>query len=66
LEGKKNLADRPSRRPSFEIGYEYSTAQLVATQATNVTVEPHDNILPAINAAQQTDSLAIGVKSKMN
>jgi len=66
LEGKKNPADGPSRRPDYEIGYERPTAQLLATLATNITVEPYDDLLPAIKAAQETDSLVIGMKSRIN
>jgi hypothetical protein len=66
LEGKKNPADGPSRRPDYEIGYERPTAQLLATLATNITIEPYDDLLPAIKAAQETDSLVIGMKSRIN
>jgi hypothetical protein len=66
LEGKKNPADGPSRRPDYEIGYERPTAQLLATLATNITVEPYDDLLPAIKAAQEKDSLVIGMKSRIN
>jgi len=66
LKGKKNPADGLSRRPDYEIGYEIPTAQLLATLATNITVEPYDDLLPAIKAAQETDSLVIGMKSRIN
>ena len=66
LEGKNNPADGPSRRPDYEIGHERPTAQLLATLATNINVELYDDLLPAIKAAQETDSLVIGVKSRIN
>jgi len=66
LEGKKNPADGPSRRRNYFIGYEKPTAQLLATLVPNITVEPYDDLLPAITIAQQTDSLVIGMKSRIN
>jgi len=59
LEGKKNPADGPSRRPDYEIGYERPIARLLATLAA--TVEPYDDLLPAIKTAQASDSLAADV-----
>jgi hypothetical protein len=50
FEGKKNPADRPSRRPDNEIGYERATAQLLATSAAT-TVEPYNDLLQEIQAA---------------
>jgi len=64
LEGKKNLADGPSRRPDYEIGYERLTARLLATLATN-TVEPYDNLLQEIKTAQAIDALAANVKRRI-
>jgi hypothetical protein len=61
LEGKKNAADGPSRTPDYEIGYEREIARLLAA----ITVEPYDDLLPAIKAAQGTDSLAISMKLKI-
>jgi hypothetical protein len=66
LEGNKNPTDVPSRRPGYEIGYERPTAQLLPTLATNITVEPYDDLLPVIKAAQETDSLVIGMKARIN
>jgi len=64
LEGKKNPADGPSRRPDYEKGYERPTARLLATLAAT-TVEPYNNLLPAIKAAQASDSLATDVKRRI-
>jgi len=64
LEGQKNPADGPSRRPDYEKGYERPTARLLATLAAT-TVEPYDNLLPAIKAAQASDSLATDVKHRI-
>jgi len=61
LEGKKNSADGPSRRPDHEISYERQIARLLAT----TTVQPYDHLLLAIKAAQGTDSLAISNKLKI-
>jgi len=64
LEGNKNPADGPSRRPDYEIGYERPTARLLAKLATT-TVEPYNDLLQAIRTAQATDSLAIDVNKKI-
>jgi hypothetical protein len=64
LEGKKNPADGPSRRPDYEEGYERPTARLLATLAAT-TVSPFDDLLPAIKAAQDTDPLATDMKNKI-
>jgi hypothetical protein len=64
LEGKKNPADGPSRRPDYEIGYERPTARLLATFATN-TVEPYDDLLQEINTAEAIDALAADVKRRI-
>jgi hypothetical protein len=64
LEGKKNPADGPSRRPDYEIGYERPTARLLATLATN-TVEPYDDLLQEIKTAQAIDALAADVKRRI-
>jgi len=63
LEGKKNPADGPSRRPDYEIGYERPIARLLATLAA--TVEPYDDLLPAIKTAQASDSLAADVNRRI-
>jgi len=64
LEGKKNPADGPSRRPDYEEGYERPTARLLATLAVT-TVEPFSDLLPAIKAAQNTDPLVTDMKNKI-
>jgi len=61
LEGSKNPADGPSRRPDYEIGYERPVARLLAT----VSVEPYDDLMPAIIAAQASDPLAADVSAKL-
>jgi len=60
LEGSENPADGPSRRPDYEIGYERPVARLLAT----VSVEPYDNLMPAIIAAQASDPLAVHLSAK--
>ena len=64
LEGSKNPADGPSRRSDYGIGYERPTARLLAT-LTESNVEPYNDLLPTIKAAQATDSLAIDVNEKI-
>jgi hypothetical protein len=64
LEGKKNPADRPSRRPDYEEGYQRPTARLLATLAVT-TVEPFSDLLPEIKAAQDTNPLATDMKNKI-
>jgi len=64
LEGKKNPADGQSRRPDYEEGYERPTARLLATLAVT-TVEPYNDLLPAIKAAQASDWLAADVKRRI-
>jgi len=64
LEGKKNPADGPSRRPNYEIGYERPTAQLLATLAT-IIVEPYDDLLQEITTAQAIDSLGADMKHRI-
>jgi len=59
-EASKNPADGPSRQPDYEIGCERPVARLLAT----VSVEPYDNLMPAIIAAQVPDSLAVDVFAK--
>jgi hypothetical protein len=58
LEGKKNPADGPSRRPDYEIGYEHMTAKLLATLPATTITESYDDLLAEINGAQETDLLA--------
>jgi hypothetical protein len=61
LEGSKSTADGPSRRPDYEIGYEWPVARLLST----VSVEPYDDLMPAIIAAQASDPLAVDVPAKL-
>jgi len=61
LEGSKDSADGPSRRPDYMIGYERPVARLLAT----VTVEPYDDLMPAILAAQASESSAVDVSAKL-
>jgi hypothetical protein len=63
LKGTKNPADGPSRRPDYEIRYEKLVGRLLATLAA--TVEPYDDLLPAIKTAQATDSLAVDVNRRL-
>jgi len=64
LEGKKNPADGPSRRPDYEEGYERPTTRLFATFAVT-TVQLYLDLLPAIKAVQASDSLAADVKRRI-
>ena len=64
MDGKKNPADGPSRRPDYEEGYERPTARLLATLAVT-TIELFSDLLPAIKAAQNTDPLATDMKNKI-
>jgi hypothetical protein len=61
LEGSKNPADGPSRRPDYEIGYERPVARLLAT----VSGEPYDDLMRAIIAAQASNPLAANVLAKL-
>jgi len=61
LEGSKNPADGPSRRPDYEIRYERPVARLLAT----VSVEPYGDLMSAIIAAQASDSLAVNISAKL-
>jgi len=64
LEGKDNPADGPSRRPDYEERYKRPTPRLLATLAAT-TINPFNNLLPAIKAAQDTDPLATDMKYKI-
>jgi hypothetical protein len=64
LEGKKNPADGPSRRPDYEIGYERPTARLLATLAI-ITVELYDDLFQEIKTAQAIDTLAADMKCRI-
>jgi hypothetical protein len=55
LEGEKNPADGPLKRPNYEIGYEHMTAKLLATLAATTITETYDDLLPEIKAAKKTD-----------
>jgi hypothetical protein len=64
LEGKKNPADGRSRRPDYGEGYERPTARLLATLAVTIA-EPFSDLLPAIEAAQNTGPLGTDMKNKI-
>jgi hypothetical protein len=64
LEGQKNPADGPSRRPDYEEGYERPTARLLSTLPVT-TIQPFSDLLPAIKAAQNTDRLATDMKNQI-
>jgi len=61
LEGSKNTADGPSRRPNYEIGYQRPVSRLLAI----VSVEPYDNLMPAIMTVQASDLLAADIFAKL-
>jgi len=61
LEGTRYSANGPSTRPDYEIGYKRPVARLLAT----APVEPYDDVMPAIIAAQASDSLAVDVSAKL-
>jgi hypothetical protein len=56
-EGTMNPTDGPSRRPNYEICYD----RLVARLLPAAPVEPYDDLMPAIIAAQASDSLAVDI-----
>jgi hypothetical protein len=67
VDGTKNPADGPSRRPDYEQNYERPSARLLATSSTShqylfanvVEIEPIENdLLAEIIEAQRTDQLA--------
>jgi hypothetical protein len=64
VEGKKNPAAGPSLRPDYELGYNRPTVRLLATMAAT-TVEPYDDLLQEIKAAQAIDALAADVKRRI-
>jgi hypothetical protein len=64
LEGKKNAANRPSRRPVYEKGHERPTAMLLATLATN-TVELCNNLLQEIKTSQVIDPSGADMKRRI-
>jgi len=61
LEGSKNPADTLSGQPDYEIGYESPVARLLAT----VLVEPYDELMPTIIAAQASDPMDVNVSAKL-
>ena len=68
LEGTKNPADGPSRRPDYEQGYERPIGRLLATLAVRAItpeVELYDDLLPAIRKVFSSDTLAIDVNAKI-
>jgi hypothetical protein len=73
LDGTKNPADRPSRRPDYEEGYERPSARLLATStsyqypfANAVKIEPIEkDLLAEITEAQGADQLATDVLRRL-
>jgi hypothetical protein len=72
LEGTKNPADGPSRRPDYEQGYERPSARLLATAshqylfANAFEIKPIEkDLLAEITEAQGTDQLAMDVLRKI-
>jgi hypothetical protein len=76
LDGTKNPADGPSRRPDYEEGYERPSARLLATStstsyqylfANAVEIEPIEkDLLAEIIEAQKTDVLATELLGKLD
>jgi hypothetical protein len=80
LDGTKNPADGPSRRPDYEEGYERPSARLLATSkstststshqylfAKAVEIEPIEkNLLAEITKAQKTNVLATELLGKLD
>jgi len=64
LEGKRNPADGPARKPTYEIGYERPTARLLAPWVTT-NVEHYNDLLQQIKIAQAIDALAADVKHRI-
>jgi len=65
VEGKKCPADRPSERPDYMIGYKSIMAKLLATLAATTITESHDDHPPEINAAQETDLVAMEIRATL-
>jgi hypothetical protein len=61
LECILNPADGPCRLPNYEIGYERPVARLLAT----ASLEPYNDLMPAIIAAQAADSFTLDVSVKL-
>ena len=56
LEGTKNPADGPSRRPDYEAGYERPAMQLLGTkESIEQQLSPYDELMQEILTAQQQD-----------
>jgi hypothetical protein len=74
LDGTKNPADGPSRRPDYEEGYERPSARLLATStsyeylfANAVEIEPIEkDLFTAIIEAQKTDQLSTELLGKLD
>jgi hypothetical protein len=78
LDGTKNPADGPSRRPDYDEGYERPSARLLATStststsyqylfANAVEIEPIDkNLFTEIIEPQKTDQLATELLGKLD
>jgi hypothetical protein len=64
LDDKEHPADRPSRRPDYEIGYQRPTARLLATLAAT-TVELYNDLRQEIKTAQAVDTLAADLKHRI-
>jgi len=58
LEGEKNTADGPSRRPDYDIRYENMTAKCLGTLAATTLTESYDDLQPEVKAAQEINFLA--------
>jgi len=58
LEGKKNPVDGPSRRRDYEIGFENTTARLLASLAATTISESYGDLLLEFKAAQETGFVA--------
>jgi hypothetical protein len=61
LEGSKNRADGPSGWPYDQISYKRPVVRLLAT----VAVEPYDDLMPALIAAQASNSLVVDILTKL-
>lgn len=57
-------ADGPSRRPDYEDGSKRPTTQLLETLATT-TIDPFNDLIPAIKAAQDSDLVLTDMKNKI-
>jgi len=64
LDGKKNIANRPSRSPHYEIVYERQALRQMATSAIT-NIEQYNDLLLELTRAQHTDSLPADVKHRI-